>query len=200
MSRLLRSAPAPLTSLLGRRRCLPIPDSVQNDLTLGANLTRKRKDWEAYQRKEKEKKKRETEGQDSHQTKKKNAENKKRKADDGQRRSGQRPAADGENGGASGCGGGSGQSGRVDEGDSNRDDDDVRGTGNEESDTSELATGVDTRPAKRPTKAKDGSKSAGVRRDDVGLREWRVPPTCYICHLPLASMCECTAGSLDVER
>ncbi|CAM9985193.1 unnamed protein product, partial [Ectocarpus sp. 12 AP-2014] len=42
-----------------------------------------------------------------------------------------------------------------------------------------------------------GSEMVAVVSD---AKEWRMSPTCYVCHLPLASMCECTAGSLDVER
>lgn len=42
-----------------------------------------------------------------------------------------------------------------------------------------------------------GSENVAAVSD---AKEWRMLPTCYVCHLPLASMCECTAGSLDVER
>lgn len=43
----------------------------------------------------------------------------------------------------------------------------------------------------------EGTGEGGGSR---ALKEWRMPPTCYVCHLPLASTCECTAGSLDVEK
>lgn len=70
---------------------------------------------------------------------------------------------------------------------------------------------TDEGAAARSGTASGDSKTAefsgtGERRDEggvkavLGLKEGRVPPTCYICRLPLASMCECTAGSLEVER
>ncbi|CBN75401.1 hypothetical protein Esi_0093_0021 [Ectocarpus siliculosus] len=35
---------------------------------------------------------------------------------------------------------------------------------------------------------KGGSSTWGKDERVVGMKEWRVPPTCYICHPPLASV------------
>ncbi|CAM9703531.1 unnamed protein product, partial [Scytosiphon promiscuus] len=200
VSRLLRGAPAPKPSPLssplfhGRRRCLPMPDSVQDALTSGANMTKRHRQWDTYQ------------------TKLATQERKKRKAGGQGTDAGQRPVL-GDGGGGGGSGGadaggsGSGGSGaseqRGDKDGSDRDDgvaedqeeEDGGGGG-----SGVRASGVGGRPVEDAPEEKEGASSAGAERDELRAREWRMPPTCYICHLPLASMCECTAGSLDVER
>ncbi|CAM9532022.1 unnamed protein product, partial [Hapterophycus canaliculatus] len=186
VSRLLRGAPAPKPTptssplLHGRRRCPPMPDGVQNALTLDANMRRRHREWDAYQ------------------AKRANADRNKRKAEGARARAGKRPAGGGV--GSGGDGGGSGASERV--GGDGCDRDDGVGDGDEEADGTVGLVGsrVPKRRSEAQQRATGTSAGAGAGKDKVGAREWRMPPTCYVCHLPLASVCECTASSLDVER
>ncbi|CAN0039833.1 unnamed protein product, partial [Ectocarpus sp. 8 AP-2014] len=196
VSRLLRGAPAPepapplpmspspspslpLSPFHSRRRCLPMPRLTQHILTDRAQILKLHADWRSA------------------------AQNRGKgtgtEEEEGRRRLVAGKGVD--------AGGGVALEGTMSVEEKEEDGDDASGgddcgsggwsaSQQREEDEEGAGEGGDRR-AEEGDERSGGSERVAVVSD---AKEWRMPPTCYVCHLPLASMCECTAGSLDVER
>eukprot|EP00752_Nemacystus_decipiens_P003642 g3356.t1 len=172
VSRLLRGAPAPAQRPAGRRRCWPRSDDLQHALTLDANMHNLHRAWRAKMKWE--------EGEEGFGRRRRVA------------RKLLRPGGSGE---------GVVPPAPVIGGLEDKQDE-VAEEGEKDGEGSGGRSGDGAVAGGASGKGVGKGSSSSWRKDErvLGMKEWRVPPTCYICHLPLASACECTAGSLEVER